>query len=91
MSNLQTGRQGKQANEKRALVDRRRWSNGYSSVMSFTTFLVIVIAVNLISGAVCGLIANRAGRDPFVWQLLGAILGPVAFVVLAGQLSRKRK
>jgi hypothetical protein len=58
--------------------------------MSFTTFLVIVLAVNLVSAAVCGLLANRAGRDPFVWQLFGALLGPVAFIVLAGVLTRRR-
>ena len=59
--------------------------------MSFTTFLVIVLAANLVSATVCGLLANRAGRDPFVWQLFGAILGPVAFIVLAGVLSRGRR
>lgn len=72
-------------------MDSKRCGNRYSGLMSFTTFLAIVIAVNVVSGAVCGLIANRAGRDPFVWQLFGAILGPVAFAILAGDLSRKRK
>lgn len=56
--------------------------------MSFTTFLVIVVAVNLVSAVVCGLLANRAGRDPFVWQLFGAILGPLGLIVLLGSLSQ---
>jgi hypothetical protein len=62
--------------------------NGYSGVMSFTTFLAIVVAVNLISAVVCGLMANRAERDPFAWQLFGAILGPIGLIVLLGVLSR---
>jgi hypothetical protein len=34
--------------------------------MSFTAFLVIVLAANLVSAALCGLLASRNGRDPFV-------------------------
>lgn len=59
--------------------------------MSFTAFLLIVLAANLVSAVLCGLMASRNGRDPFIWQLFGAVLGPVAFVVLAGVLSRKRE
>ena len=57
--------------------------------MTVTTFFLIVIAANVVSAAVCGFLANRAGRDPFEWQLFGAVLGPVALVILAGVLSRK--
>jgi hypothetical protein len=57
--------------------------------MSFTAFVLIVVAVNVVSAALCGFVASRKGRDPFAWQLFGAVLGPVAFVILAGVLSRK--
>jgi len=59
--------------------------------MTVTTFFLIVIAANLVSAAVCGFLASRNGRDPFGWQLLGAVLGPVALVILAGVLSRKEE
>ena len=59
--------------------------------MSFTTFLLIVVAANLVSAEVCGFLASRNGRDPFEWQLFGAVLGPVALVILAGVLSRKEE
>ncbi|HEY5640511.1 MAG TPA: hypothetical protein VIW01_10715 [Dehalococcoidia bacterium] len=57
--------------------------------MSFTEFFLIVLAVNLVSAVFCGFIASRNGRDPFAWQLFGAVLGPVALVILAGALNRK--
>jgi hypothetical protein len=59
--------------------------------MSYTEFLLIVLAANLLSAMLCGLIASRAGRDPFIWQVFGALLGPVAFIILAGVLSRKEE
>lgn len=59
--------------------------------MSYHEFLLIVLAANLLSAVLCGLIASRAGRDPFIWQVFGAVLGPVAFVILAGVLSRKQE
>lgn len=59
--------------------------------MSFTAFLLIVLAVNVASALLCGLVASRSGRDPFAWQLFGAILGPFAFVILAGVLRRDRE
>ncbi len=64
---------------------------GYSCEMSVTTFFLIVLAANVVSAAVCGYIASRNGRDPFVWQLFGAVLGPVALVILAGVLSRREE
>ena len=59
--------------------------------MTFSEFLLIVLAVNLLSAMLCGLIASRAGLDPFIWQVFGAMLGPVAFIILAGVLSRKEE
>jgi hypothetical protein len=64
---------------------------GYSFEMTFSEFLLIVLAVNLVSAVLCGLIASRGGLDPFIWQVFGALLGPVAFIALAGVLSRKQE
>lgn len=58
--------------------------------MSVTTSFLIAIAANLVSAVLCGLLASRGGRDPFAWQLFGAMLGLVALVILAGVLSRKQ-
>ncbi|HUF53107.1 MAG TPA: hypothetical protein VMR52_04950 [Dehalococcoidia bacterium] len=57
--------------------------------MSFAEFLAVVVAANLISATICGLIASRSGRDPFVWMLFGTVLGPIGLIVLLGVLSRK--
>ncbi len=59
--------------------------------MSVSEFFLIVLAANFVSAALCGFLASRNGRDPFVWQLFGAALGPVALVVMAGVLSRKEE
>jgi hypothetical protein len=59
--------------------------------MSFDAFLAIVAVANLISAALCGFLASRNERDPFVWILFGAILGPIGLIVLLGSLSRKNR
>lgn len=59
--------------------------------MSVTAFFLIVLAANLVSATLCGFLASRNGRDPFTWQLFGAVLGPFALVILAGVLSRKKQ
>ena len=59
--------------------------------MSVTVFFLIVLGANLVSAMVCGFLASRNGRDPFVWQMFGAVLGPVALVVMVGVMSRKEE
>jgi nucleotide-binding universal stress UspA family protein len=50
--------------------------------MSFSAFVLGLLACNLIFGAAGAYLANRWGRDPFVWLLFGSILGPIGFVTL---------
>ena len=50
--------------------------------MPYTLFLTIWLGVNLVFGALCAYLASRWGRDPFGWLLVGAVVGPMALVVL---------
>ncbi len=50
--------------------------------MSFTVFLVAWLAFNLIFAALSAYAASRWGRDPFGWLILGAVLGPLGFLLL---------
>jgi nucleotide-binding universal stress UspA family protein len=58
--------------------------------VSFAAFFAIVVVVNLICAAICALIANRTGRDSFIWFIVGAVLGPLAFIALLGALMGDR-
>jgi nucleotide-binding universal stress UspA family protein len=51
--------------------------------MSYTVFLSACLGFNLGFAAASALAASRWGRDPFSWLLLGALLGPISFLVLA--------
>ncbi len=57
--------------------------------MSYPAVLALVLAVNLVCAVVCALIASRTGRDAFGWVLVGAVLGPFAFIGLLGVRSNK--
>ncbi len=50
--------------------------------MSFASFAVIWLGFNLLFGALSAYTASRWGRDPFGWLLLGAVLGPLGFLLL---------
>ena len=50
--------------------------------MSFIAFAVGWLAFNLIFAALSAFAASRWGRDPFGWLLVGAVLGPLAFLTL---------
>jgi nucleotide-binding universal stress UspA family protein len=58
--------------------------------MSITAALLLIGAAWLVTGVVLALIMGRRGYDPFVWWLLGTLLGPVA-VVLALVSTRRRR
>jgi nucleotide-binding universal stress UspA family protein len=59
--------------------------------MSFTAVLALVLAVNLACAVLCALLASRTSRDAFGWVLVGAVLGPFAFIGLLGVQSNKRE
>ncbi len=50
--------------------------------MPFTLFLVAWLAFNLIFAALSAYAASRWGRDPFGWLIVGAVLGPLGFLLL---------
>lgn len=50
--------------------------------MSFASFAVIWLGFNLLFGTLSAYVASRWGRDPFGWLLLGAVLGPLGFLLL---------
>jgi nucleotide-binding universal stress UspA family protein len=52
--------------------------------MSFELFIVIWLGFNLVFAAISAYAASRWGRDPFGWLIVGAVLGPLGFVVLLG-------
>ena len=52
--------------------------------MPFTLFAIGWLAFNLVFGAASAFAASRWGRDPFGWLLIGAVLGPIGFLVLLG-------
>ncbi|MEX0801511.1 MAG: universal stress protein [Dehalococcoidia bacterium] len=52
--------------------------------MSFTVFALAWLGSGLAFGALSAYAASRWGRDPFAWLLLGAVLGPIGFLLLAG-------
>ena len=56
--------------------------------MPYVLFLVLWLAFNLIFGALCAFWANRWGRDPFAWLLVGAVLGPMAPILLVVEHRR---
>jgi nucleotide-binding universal stress UspA family protein len=53
--------------------------------MPFEVFLAILVGVNLLFAALSAYLASRWGRDPFGWLLMGAILGPIGFLLLLVQ------
>ncbi len=63
--------------------------------MSFALFAAIWLAFNLIFAAISAYAASRWGRDPFGWLIVGAVLGPLGFLVLLGMhrddLHRSRR
>jgi nucleotide-binding universal stress UspA family protein len=58
--------------------------------MSITAALLLIGAAWLTTGVVLALVMGRRGYDPFVWWLLGTLLGPLA-VVLALVSTRGRR
>jgi nucleotide-binding universal stress UspA family protein len=58
--------------------------------MSITATLLLIGAAWLAIGVVVALVMGRRGYDPFVWWLLGTLLGPLA-IVLAFVSTRERR
>ena len=58
--------------------------------MSITEVLLLIGAAWLAIGVVLALVMGRRGYDPFVWWLLGTLLGPLA-IVLALVSTRGRR
>jgi nucleotide-binding universal stress UspA family protein len=58
--------------------------------MSITAALLLIGAVWLATGVVLASVMGRRGYDPFVWWLLGTLLGPLA-IVLAIFSTRGRR
>lgn len=62
--------------------------------MTFLAFGIAWLGFNLLFATLSAFCANRWGRDAFGWLLIGAVLGPFAFLVLLGlrrdDLRRKR-
>jgi len=56
--------------------------------VAYEVFLSIWLGFNLIFGALSAFLANRWGRDPFGWLLVGAVLGPIGFVLLLAEHGR---
>ncbi len=52
--------------------------------MSFELFFAVWLAFSLIFAAISAYAASRWGRDPFGWLIVGAVLGPLGFLVLLG-------
>ena len=52
--------------------------------MSFELFAVVWLAFNLVFASISAYAASRWGRDPFGWLIVGAVLGPLGFLVLLG-------
>jgi nucleotide-binding universal stress UspA family protein len=50
--------------------------------MPYEAFLAILVGINLVFAALSAFLASRWGREPFGWLLVGAILGPIGFVLL---------
>ncbi|MEX0785021.1 MAG: universal stress protein [Dehalococcoidia bacterium] len=56
--------------------------------MPYELFLIAWLGVNLVFGALAAYLANTWGRDPFGWLLAGAVLGPMALIVLVVEQRR---
>ena len=50
--------------------------------MPYELFLTTWLGINLVFGALSAYAASRWGRDPFGWLLVGAVVGPIAVVLL---------
>lgn len=57
--------------------------------MPYEVFVTIWLGVNLVFGAASAYLASRRGRDPFGWLLVGAVLGPIALLLLLFDLQRR--
>jgi nucleotide-binding universal stress UspA family protein len=57
--------------------------------MSITATLLLVGAAWLAVGVVLAVAMGRRGYDPFVWWLLGTVLGPVAIMVAVVSAHRR--
>ena len=52
--------------------------------MSFSLFVLLWLAFQLVMSGLIGLLAHRWGRDPFGWMLFGVVLGPFGLAALLG-------
>ena len=50
--------------------------------MAYEVFLIIWLGFNLIFASLSAYMANRWGRDPFAWLLIGTVLGPIGLLLL---------
>ena len=57
--------------------------------MSITVALLLAAAVWLATGLVLSVAMGRRGHDPFVWWLLGTLLGPLALALAIPQARRR--
>jgi hypothetical protein len=55
------------------------------------TAIILVVAVSLVSGVICHMLAKHRGANPVLWGVLGVAFGPVVipFVFLAGHKTRR--
>ena len=56
--------------------------------MPYELFVTIWLGFNLIFAALSAFLASRWGRDPFGWLFIGAVLGPIALVLLVLENQR---
>lgn len=50
--------------------------------MPYELFLIAWLGMNLVFGALAAYLASRWGRDPFGWLFVGAVVGPIAVILL---------
>lgn len=50
--------------------------------MPFELFLIAWLGVNLVFASLAAYLASRWGRDSFGWLFVGAVLGPIAVILL---------
>jgi nucleotide-binding universal stress UspA family protein len=56
--------------------------------MPYELFVTIWLGFNLIFAALSAFLASKWGRDPFGWLFIGAVLGPIALVLLVLENQR---
>jgi nucleotide-binding universal stress UspA family protein len=50
--------------------------------MPYELFLILWLGLNFLFGSLAAYLASRWGRDPFGWLFAGAVIGPIALILL---------